>query len=284
MLIIVSEPSLISVVKRHTPVILKTRMRSFKARLKTIGGRHYCPVCRSGVRAFQPLPEFYRDNLAKHGWPFADEETETCNQSGYLCPSCQATDRDRLCALYLQDYLSGVQANRGLKMVDFAPSVPLSDFIRREIARSGRNIPYRTADAFAEGVDDKVDITELRSYQDGEFDFFICSHVLEHVSDDRKAIREMHRILRPGGKGILMVPIVLCISEIDEDPTVVDEGERWRRFGQFDHVRLYSKRGFIERVKAAGFLLHQHGQEVFGAKEFIRTGISAQSVLYVVEK
>jgi hypothetical protein len=80
------------------------------------------------------------------------------------------------------------------------------------------------------------------------------------------------------------VPIVLCVSEIDEDPTVVDEGERWRRFGQFDHVRLYSKQGFIDRVKAAGFLVHQHGQEFFGAAELIRTGISDQSVLYVVEK
>lgn len=284
MFTIVSEASLMSVVKRHTPVIVKTGMRAFKARLKTIGGRHFCPVCRSRVRAFQPLPEFYRENLTKHGWPFGDEEAETCNQLGYLCPSCQATDRDRLYALYLQDYLPGVQANQVLKMVDFAPSAPLSDFIRREIARSRQNISYRTADALAEGVDDKVDITELRPYQDGEFDFFICSHVLEHVSDDRKAIRELHRILRPGGKGILMVPIVLCVSEIDEDPTVVDEGERWRRFGQFDHVRLYSKRGFIERVKAAGFLIHQYGQEFFGSGEFIRTGISAQSILYVVEK
>jgi SAM-dependent methyltransferase len=284
MFAIASEPSLMGVVKRHTPVILKSRMRAFTARLKTIGGRHYCPVCRSRVRAFQPLPEFYRDNLAKHGWPFADEEAETCNQLGYTCPLCQATDRDRLCALYLQDYLQGVHADSATRMVDFAPSAPLSDFIRREIARSGHNISYRTADAFAEGVDDKVDITELRSYQDGEFDFFICSHVLEHVRDDRKAIRELHRILRPGGKGILMVPILLCVREIDEDPTVVDEGERWRRFGQFDHVRLYSKQGFIERVKAAGFLMHQHGQEFFGAKEYIRTGISAQSILYVVEK
>jgi SAM-dependent methyltransferase len=283
MIAIVSEPSLMSVVKRHTPLILKARIRAFKARLQTIGGRHYCPVCRSRVRAFQPLPAFYRDNLTKHGWPFGDEEAETCNQQAYSCPSCQATDRDRLYALYLQDYLRGVAAHRGLKMVDIAPSAPLSDFIRREIARLGHNISYRTADAFAGGVDDKVDITEL-PYEDGEFDFFICSHVLEHVSDDRKAIRELHRILRPGGKGILMVPIVLGVSEIDEDPTVVSEGERWRRFGQFDHVRLYSKHGFIERVKAAGFLVHQHGQEFFGAEEFIRTGISGQSILYVVAK
>jgi len=278
-----SEPSLLSVVKRHTPVILKTRIRAFRDRLQTIAARHYCPVCRSRVRAFQPLPEYYRDNLTKHGWPYADEEAETCNQTSYSCPWCQASDRDRLCALYLQDYLASVPDNAPIKMVDFAPSAPLSDFMRREIARSANNIAYRTADAFADGVDDKVDITEL-PYHDGEFDFFICSHVLEHVSDDRKAIRELHRTLKPGGKGILMVPIVLCVSEIDEDPTVVDEGERWRRFGQFDHVRLYSKQGFIERVKAAGFLIHQHGREFFGAEEFFRAGITRQSILYVVEK
>jgi SAM-dependent methyltransferase len=284
MFALISEPSLMAVVKRHTPVILKNRMRAFTARLKTIGGRHHCPVCRSRVRAFQPLPEFYRDNLRKHGWPFADEEAETCNQANYLCPSCQATDRDRLYALYLQHYLKGLPVSSAIKMVDFAPSAPLSGFIRRKIARSAHNISYRTADAFAESVDDKVDITALRPYHNGEFDFFICSHVLEHVSDDRKAIGELHRILRPGGKGILMVPIVLCVKEIDEDPSVVDEGERWRRFGQHDHVRLYSKRGFIERVKAAGFLIHQHGEQFFGAREFIRSGISAQSILYVVEK
>src|SRR6266513_257365 len=103
MIVTVSEPSLMNVVKRRTPLILKTRIRAFKARLQSIGARYYCPVCRSRVLAFQPLPEFYRNNLTKYGWPYADDEAETCNPRGYSCPSCQATDRDRLCALYLQD-------------------------------------------------------------------------------------------------------------------------------------------------------------------------------------
>src|SRR5438876_10959977 len=125
---------------------------------------------------------------------------------------------------------------------------------------------------------------DLRVYDDNRFDFFICSHVLEHVLDDRKALTEMYRILKPGGKGILMVPIVLTISEIDEDPTVLDEGERWRRFGQNDHVRLYSKEGFIERVANAGFTIHQYGKEFFGEELLTRNGITLKSVLYVVEK
>ena len=71
-----------------------------------------------------------------------------------------------------------------------------------------------------ENVDDKVDITDMTIYPDNHFDFFICSHMLEHVFDDRKALRELYRILKWGGQGILVVPIVLSIDEIDEDPSV----------------------------------------------------------------
>jgi SAM-dependent methyltransferase len=169
-------------------------------------------------------------------------------------------------------------------MVDFAPSEALSAFIRRLIKSSGKDVRYRTADLLAENVDDQVDIADLRSYENDQFDFFICSHVLEHVPDDRKALRELYRILKPGGRGILMVPIILSIDEIDEDPEVKDEGERWRRFGQFDHVRLYSKRGFLARVRHAGFAINELGKEFFDEELFRRTGISSQSVLYVVEK
>lgn len=81
-----------------------------------------------------------------------------------------------------------------------------------------------------------------------------------------------------------MVPIILELQEIDEDPSVVDEAERWRRFGQNDHVRLYSKPGFLGRVQEAGFVVHQYGKESFGEEVFTRSGIAHQSVLYVVEK
>jgi len=133
-------------------------------------------------------------------------------------------------------------------------------------------------------VDDKVDITNMPGYSDGQFDFFICSHVLEHVTDDAKALQELHRILRPGGKGIVMVPIILSLNQTQEDPTVEDEAERWRRFGQNDHVRLYSKNDFIKRIEQAGFRTHQLGEEYFGEELFRRSGITRQSVLYVAEK
>ena len=76
----------------------------------------------------------------------------------------------------------------------------------------------------------------------------------------------------------------MATDEIDEDLECVDEAERWRRFGQDDHLRLYSKRGFLERVREAGFKVHELGKDFFGEDLFERTGISGQSVLYVVEK
>jgi SAM-dependent methyltransferase len=116
------------------------------------------------------------------------------------------------------------------------------------------------------------------------YDFFICSHVLEHVTDDKKALSELFRVLKTGGSGILMVPINLRIDKIEEDPNVEDIGERWRRFGQDDHIRLYSKKGFVERVKEAGFTIHQYGVDFFGEHVFFQHGISPKSILYVAKK
>lgn len=245
---------------------------------------YYCPVCNQHIEDFQPLPDFFLDNLKKYGWPYEFVESETLNARKYLCPFCGASDRDRLYALYIQQYFNRVPSNHTIRIVDFAPSRPLSNHINDLIAQSKNNFTYRTADLSMEDVDDKVDITDMDIYESKYFDFFICSHMLEHVPDDRKALRELHRILQPGGQGILMVPIILSLAEIDEDPTVTEEGERWRRFGQDDHVRLYSKQGFLKRVSEIGFVIQQLGVKFFGKKTFTKCGITGQSVLYIVNK
>ena len=267
-------------IKKYIPLVLKERARALQKQVSLINAKHYCPVCESTVMSFLPLPEFFRENQEKYGFPYQTKDAETCNEAAYLCPACGASDRDRLYALFLGDHIAKLES--GAQIVDFAPSEALSAFIRRAI--EGKDIRYRTADLLAENVDDRVDIADLRTYENGQFAFFICSHVLEHVPDDRKALRELHRILKPGGKGILMVPIILGLDAIDEDPEVRDEGERWRRFGQGDHVRLYSKRGFLDRVREAGFQVRELGQQSFSSQSFTTTGITPQSILYIVEK
>jgi len=222
--------------------------------------------------------------MQKYGYIYASSPTETCNSKAYLCPLCGATDRDRLYALYMRDHLWPAWRGAARSILDLAPSESLAQFIRNLIKGSGLQVSYQTADLYMQGVDDRVDVMDMHGYEDNRFDFFICSHVLEHVIDDRKALGELYRVLKPQGQGILMVPIVLGVEEIDEDPSITDPAERWRRFGQDDHVRLYSKRGFLERVRDAGFQIHEHGWEYFGQEAFARNGVDDHSILYVAEK
>ncbi len=259
-------------------------IEAFKALNNSIGAKFYCPVCDRHINHFLPLPEFYSLNAKKYGYRYNMEQAETLNYQSYSCPVCGASDRDRLCALYIQTYSSSAKNEEKTSIIDIAPSAPLSQYIRNIIATSKLNASYRTADMEMTGVDDKIDISDMRLYDNNQFDFFICSHVLEHVPDDNKALSELYRILKPGGSGILMVPIILDLEEIDEDIFETDESERWRRFGQHDHVRLYSKKGFIDRARKAGFLIHQYGVEYFSEKKFKHCEITNQSVLYVVEK
>lgn len=268
------------------PVKQAIRKTNIGATLKSqsLVGRYKCSVCDNRVIRFDPLPP----DAITHNFKYSTDQAEMCNAAKYSCPRCGAADRERLYALYLHEYFDSITRECAssdiIKVVDFAPSPPLSRFIKRLIADSPCVFSYRTADLFRQDVDDKVDIEDMTVYRDESVDFFLCSHVLEHVADDKRALKELYRILKRGGRGILVVPIVLAALEIDEDPSLDDVAERWRRFGQDDHVRLYSKEGFLTRVTEAGFKVRQLGQEHFGKKTFRVQGITEQSILYVVEK
>ena len=237
-----------------------------------------CPVCQKRVYQFLPLAPFYMENARKYGYPYTTDDAETMNAEQYCCPHCGATDRDRLSALYLEKILN-LEPKEALLLLDIAPSLPLSKFIEKF-----ERIVHRTADLLIDDVDISVDITNMPEIASDSYDILICSHVLEHVRDDTRALSELYRVLKPGGWGIIMVPIILVIDHIDEDPEVTDAAERWRRFAQYDHVRLYSKAGFINRVETAGFKLKQLGIDYFGETDFKQHGISDKSVLYIAEK
>jgi predicted SAM-dependent methyltransferase len=263
---------------------VKFGLTTLKLRVASLVGKYRCSVCGSRVSRFGPLSSLFIEEPRRHGFKYATDESETCNADNYSCPFCGAADRDRLYALYIQEHFPEISARKAIRIVDFAPSEALSAFIRKLISASPQTFSYRTADLFMQGVDDRVDITDMFLYEDNSVDFFICSHVLEHVADDRKALSELYRVLNDEGQGILVVPIVLTADQIDEDPSVTDVAERWRRFGQDDHVRLYSKEGFISRVQEAGFRVQQLGEKHFGKDMFERYGITERSVLYVVGK
>lgn len=122
--------------------------------------------------------------------------------------------------------------------------------------RRRENLDYETADLDPSGDPDHVaDITDT-GLPGESYDAMLCSHVLEHVPDDRAALREMFRLLRPGGWLIAQVPLYAGETTV-EDPGEDDPAERLRRFGQADHTRIYG-RDFYDRLREAGFDVELH--------------------------
>jgi hypothetical protein len=95
----------------------------------------------------------------------------------------------------------------------------------------------------------------------------------------------LYRILKRGGWGIIMVPIELELEEIREEPAVTSEADRWRLFGQNDHVRIYSRRGFVSRLEDGGFEVQLLSATALGGNKLLqRCGIARKTVLYISEK
>lgn len=235
-----------------------------------------CPVCDGRDVQMQPVSAYYLAQWQEHQTIHNPFFLETMNLAHYLCADCLSADRDRLYALYLEKYLQG---RTQTSLLDIAPAQALANFIK---SRTG--VSYRSMDLMMENVDDHFDITNMRGYQDGQFDFFICSHVLEHIPDDIKAMQELYRVTKTGGKGIVMVPINLQLEETIEDPHCTDTAYRWKHFFQDDHVRMYAKDNFIHRLSSAGFTVQQLGISYFGEQVFKQYAIHPTSVLYVVNK
>jgi SAM-dependent methyltransferase len=234
-----------------------------------------CSVCGAVNVKMHPLPIYYFEHWQKNQTVHNPFFIETMNIANYMCPKCYASDRDRLYALYFKQYTAEKKGT--IQFLDIAPANGLKTFIK-----ALPNIKYRTMDLMMPGVDDHLDITNMHTYHDEQFDFFLCSHVLEHIQDDKKAISELHRILKKGGKGITMVPVNLQLQETIEDINCIDIALRWKNFFQDDHVRMYAKNDFLNRLTSGGFTVEQLDINYFGKEAFEKYAIYPTSVLYVV--
>jgi SAM-dependent methyltransferase len=232
-----------------------------------------------GVARFEPLHPTFRKQCLRYGFPYFSE-AETLNEAEYMCPRCGAFDRTRLHVLFLDEVLAELPQQRPLRLLHVAPEIGFERWLARQpqVERVTMNVSHGAADL-------QVDLCAMPQVRSASFDFFICSHVLEHVADDRAAMAELHRVLVPGGWGIAMVPLYPGrVHVTDEDPGERSQEERIRRFGKDDHVRLYAKADFLTRLAQAGFSVDQLGDGHFGAQAFASCGIAPGSVLYVVRK
>jgi predicted SAM-dependent methyltransferase len=183
----------------------------------------YCPICQTYADIFRPFGAVTRPDAQ--------------------CPNCGSLERHRLLWCYLIQR-TNLFENRPKSLLHIAPELIVS-----KLLSSVPNINYISADFDSPLAMVKMDLTDIQ-YPSGSFDVILCSHVLEHIVDDRKAMSEMHRVLKSGGWAAIQVPV--CAKTTEEDKSVITPEERAKRYGQADHVRKY---GFdiMNRLEEAGF-------------------------------
>lgn len=219
----------------------------------------------------------YKEKALLHGYKYFGKG-EMISVNKYSCSNCGASDRERLYSYWINQKLQDKTIKKDSRIIHFAPETALSDKFKKQLFTN-----YYTADLHMKNVDFNVDLHKL-PFDDNSYDFFICSHVLEHVKNDKKAIQEIFRVTDKKGLGIFVAPIIPDLKETIEDPTIVKPEDRWRLYGQDDHVRLYSHDDFVNKITNSGFKLLQLDINHFGKKVFNSLGLKKSSILYIAIK
>lgn len=205
-------------------IVPKQIIRQYKSSFRSVvylfykGNDYACNVCKAKLKTFIKLPN-----------------------NDLLCPRCGSLPRTRR--------LYQILIERKLlksKILHFSPPLSLHKKLKQH-----PNIQYTSSDYEAEFIADmKYDITKI-PVEDERYDLFIAYHVLEHIAADRTAMKELFRIVKRGGYGLIQTPFKE--GAIYEDSNIKTPEERVKHFGQHDHVRIYSVEGLKNRLQQVGF-------------------------------
>jgi len=185
------------------------------------GNKHECIICNFKALNWVNLPN---QNL--------------------LCPNCGSLSRDRRLWQILKEHY----INPDIHVLDFSPSRTLFRKWKKE-----KNLNHVASDLSGDFIADVAyDITQIPE-KENTFDLIVCYHILEHVIEDAKAIKELHRVVKSNGTILIQTPFK--DGKIYEDYTITSEAERLIHFGQEDHVRIYSVDGLKKRLESVGFTI-----------------------------
>lgn len=255
---------LIKFALNHLPRPLVQRMAGWAVPVMGVmykGKGRECPICGAHYRKFMP-----------YGY------TDAGSRENALCPSCLSLERHRLLWMWLKRNTDMFETTP--KVLHVAPEVCLMRPLRK--LYKGHNERYITADLESPLADLKMDIQAI-PLGDNSVDVIFCNHILEHVEDDRQAMREMYRVMRTGGWGVMLSPVDLTLAQTFEDDTITDPEERTRIFGQYDHRRNYGV-DYADRLREVGFEVEEIDYaQTFSPEERLRYGLRTE-IIYVVKK
>jgi SAM-dependent methyltransferase len=191
-----------------------------------------------------------------------------------LCPVCGALERHRLASIFFRlrdDLLNSLDS-----VLHVAPEPPVARLLRKSASVSYVSVDISTEDTMV-----KADLTRM-PFPSRSFDGIYCSHVLEHVSEDRRAIAELHRVLRPGGWALIQVPITR--KNTFEDTLITNPDVRRQLFGQPDHVRVYGH-DFRDRLAQARFSVSvERPQRALDPAVRVRCGLKEREDIFLCTK
>jgi ubiquinone/menaquinone biosynthesis C-methylase UbiE len=140
----------------------------------------------------------------------------------------------------------------GIKLTGIEFSAPMLELAKRRAAELGREVDLRLGDA------------EALEFEDASFDTVVCTYALCTIPDDRQAVREATRVLRPGGRLVLtehvrspVLPVRLGQRLLEPFMLRFEADHLLRE--PLDHVKaeglaveelLRSRLGIVERVAA----------------------------------
>lgn len=194
-----------------------------------LGNKKQCPICGKHYRKFLP-----------YGYVVSRENA--------LCPNCLSLERHRLLWLFLQEKTDLFFAKQSFLHV--APEICFIDKFKQL-----QNLDYKTADLESPWADIHLNIEEM-PLEDESFDFLMANHILEHVEHLDKALKEIYRVLKKGGRAVLLSPINSKRETTYEDASITDPLEREKHFGQKDHLREFG-RDYAKVLASAGFEVEQ---------------------------
>lgn len=202
---------------------LRTNIRKSKSLFLT-GDKVMCNCCGKAYNNFLP-----KGNVKK--------------RENVMCPNCGSLERTRLLLFYLENETTFF--NENTKILHFAPEEGLKNVFKKKKSK------YINGDINPNLADEIIDITDIH-YPDSSFDYIICSHVLGHVPDEKTAIKELYRVLKPGGQSIVLTLLNKRNVPTIENPQITNPEERLRIYGERSLVRLHGN-DFKNRLEEPGF-------------------------------
>ena len=266
--------------------------------LKTALHTRYHEVSTTSTSVFKrtiTISKGYLDALSAKSFQMATREKFECNLCGWkgnhfvdfytgynfvyeksVCPECFSHPRHRS-YFYTLKKVMAYFGEKKIKVLHFAPEA-----IVTKIICDNPNVNYLSVDIDHRNAMRKEDIKNL-SFQDNSFDLIICIHVLEHIDDDKKAMQELLRVLKPEGIALLDVPIDNTREITYEDWSITTPEARTKAFWQWDHVRLYGL-DFPKKLREIGFVIEEDDYIKGVGDEIIQKQCLEVSVNYIGTK